>query len=148
MKVKAHLVIPKEILEEVDHIAGKRGRSLYIAEAAQEKLERERFLKLLEETKGWDSRHPDLKPPKIWRGIWGGKEGPCKKGGTVSQFELRHQPFPPDSDVIIWHLRGREEVTGMLRVLQRYGLPRCSAISILEVEIGMRKMKRRKQKGF
>jgi hypothetical protein len=63
MKVKAHLVIPKEILEEVDQIAGKRGRSLFIAEAALEKLERERFLKILEETRGaWvDKRHPDLR---------------------------------------------------------------------------------------
>jgi hypothetical protein len=63
MKVKAHLVLPKEILEEVDQIAGKRGRSLFIAEAALEKLERERFLKILEETRGaWDDkRHPDLR---------------------------------------------------------------------------------------
>jgi hypothetical protein len=65
MKVKAHLVLPKEILEEVDQIAGKRGRSLFIAEGALEKLERERFLKILEETRGrgaWaDKRHPDLR---------------------------------------------------------------------------------------
>jgi hypothetical protein len=66
MKVKAHLVIPKEILEEVDQIAGKRGRSLFIAEAALEKLDRERFLKILEETRGaWaDKRHPDLRSPQ------------------------------------------------------------------------------------
>jgi metal-responsive CopG/Arc/MetJ family transcriptional regulator len=43
MKVKAHLVLPKEILEEVDQIAGKRGRSLFIAEAALEKLEPQGF---------------------------------------------------------------------------------------------------------
>jgi hypothetical protein len=63
MKVKAHLVIPKEILEEVDQIAGKRGRSLFIAKATLEKLEREHFLKILEETRGaWaDKRHPDLR---------------------------------------------------------------------------------------
>jgi hypothetical protein len=63
MKVKAHLVIPKEILEAIDQIAGKRGRSLFIAEAAREKLERELFLKVLEETRGaWgDKRHPDLR---------------------------------------------------------------------------------------
>jgi metal-responsive CopG/Arc/MetJ family transcriptional regulator len=52
MKTKAHLVLPRKILEEVDQIAGKRKRSLFIAEATQEKLERERFLKILEETKG------------------------------------------------------------------------------------------------
>lgn len=63
MKTKAHLVFPEEILKEVDQIAGKRKRSLFIVEATQEKLERERFLKALEETKGvWiANRHPELK---------------------------------------------------------------------------------------
>jgi len=63
MKTKAHLVLPREILEEVDQIAGKRKRSLFIAEATREKLQRERFLRTLEETQGaWSDRnHPDLK---------------------------------------------------------------------------------------
>jgi hypothetical protein len=65
MKTKAHLVIPQEILDEVDHIAGKRRRSLFIAQATKEKLDRERFIKTLEETRGtWsDDRHPDLRRP-------------------------------------------------------------------------------------
>jgi metal-responsive CopG/Arc/MetJ family transcriptional regulator len=63
MKTKAHLVLPRDILEEVDQIAGKRKRSLFIAEATREKLRRERFLKTLEETQGaWsDKNHPELK---------------------------------------------------------------------------------------
>ena len=63
MKTKAHLVIPRDILEEVDQIAGKRKRSLLIAEATLEKLQRERFLKTLEETQGtWkDKNHPELR---------------------------------------------------------------------------------------
>ena len=63
MKTKTHLVLPQEILEEVDQIAGKKKRSLFIAEAAREKLERERFLRILDETKGaWgDKNHPELK---------------------------------------------------------------------------------------
>ncbi len=63
MKAKAHLVIPREILEEVDQVAGKRRRSIFIAQAALEKLEKERFLKALEETKGvWsDKNHPELR---------------------------------------------------------------------------------------
>jgi metal-responsive CopG/Arc/MetJ family transcriptional regulator len=62
MKTKAHLVIPRDILEEVDQIAGKRKRSLFIAEATREKLQRERFLRTLEETQGaWsDKNHPEL----------------------------------------------------------------------------------------
>ncbi|HUL30086.1 MAG TPA: hypothetical protein VLZ03_06480 [Thermodesulfobacteriota bacterium] len=66
MRIKAHLVLPREILEEVDQIAGKRKRSLFIAEATREKLQRERFLRTLEETQGaWsDKNHPDLKTAK------------------------------------------------------------------------------------
>ncbi len=52
MKIKAHLVFPQNILEEVDQIAGKRKRSLFIVKATQEKLQKERFLKTLDETKG------------------------------------------------------------------------------------------------
>jgi len=66
MKTKAHLVIPQDILEEVDRVAGKRRRSLFVAEATKEKLERERFLRVLDETSGaWtDANHPELKTLK------------------------------------------------------------------------------------
>jgi predicted nucleic acid-binding protein len=43
-----------------------------------------------------------------------------------------------DSDIIIWHLRGRREVTEMLKDLQRSGVPACSAISVLEVRLGVK----------
>jgi metal-responsive CopG/Arc/MetJ family transcriptional regulator len=63
MKTKAHLVFPLNILEEVDQIAGKRKRSLFIVKATEEKLERERFLRTLDETKGaWpDKLHAELR---------------------------------------------------------------------------------------
>ncbi len=47
--------------------------------------------------------------------------------------------FLLDSDVIIWHLRGRKVVTEVLRDLQRFGLPACSALSVLEVQLGVKK---------
>jgi hypothetical protein len=63
MNVKTHLAIPEEILVEVDQVAGKRRRSLFIVEATREKLERARFLKVLETTGGaWsDKMHPELR---------------------------------------------------------------------------------------
>jgi hypothetical protein len=63
MKVKTHLAIPEDLLAEVDQIAGKRRRSLFIAEATREKLERARFLNVLETTGGaWSAKmHPELK---------------------------------------------------------------------------------------
>jgi hypothetical protein len=66
MKSKTHVVLDSDILDEIDKIAGKRKRSSFIEEATREKLEKERFLKVLEETKGaWsDKRHPELKTSK------------------------------------------------------------------------------------
>jgi len=52
------------------------------------------------------------------------------------------------SDVIIWHLRGRKEVTEMLRDLQRVGLPACSALSVLEVQLGVKKGEEEKTDRF
>jgi predicted nucleic acid-binding protein len=56
--------------------------------------------------------------------------------------------FLQDSDVIIWHLRGRNEVIEMLMELQKYGFPGCSAISILEVEVGLKKSEEEKTSRF
>jgi predicted nucleic acid-binding protein len=47
--------------------------------------------------------------------------------------------FLLDSDVIIWHLRGRPEVTEMLRNLQNFSLPGCSAVSVFEVQLGVKR---------
>lgn len=47
--------------------------------------------------------------------------------------------FLLDSDTIIWHLRGREKVTEMLKDLQKFGVPTCSALSVLEVQVGVKK---------
>jgi predicted nucleic acid-binding protein len=47
--------------------------------------------------------------------------------------------FLLDTDVIIWHLRGRKEVTRVLTELQAFGVPSCSALSILEVQVGVKK---------
>jgi len=44
--------------------------------------------------------------------------------------------FLLDSDIIIWHLRGRKEITEMLKEIQSFGLPACSALSVLEVQGG------------
>jgi predicted nucleic acid-binding protein len=47
--------------------------------------------------------------------------------------------FLLDSDVIIWHLRGSREVTELLRNLQKFSLPGCSAVSVFEVQMGVKR---------
>jgi predicted nucleic acid-binding protein len=56
--------------------------------------------------------------------------------------------FLLDSDIIIWHFRGREEITRMLRDLQRFGSPGCSAISVLEVQVGVKRGEEEKTDQF
>lgn len=61
--VKAQLVLPKDLLEEVKKVAGKRKSSQFIAEATREKLSHIQFKKVLQEAAGsWrDENHPELK---------------------------------------------------------------------------------------
>lgn len=44
-----------------------------------------------------------------------------------------------DSDVIIWFLRGKEEVVTLVKSLSRERLLVCSPLSIIEIKIGMKK---------
>ena len=49
---------------------------------------------------------------------------------------------------MVWHLRGRREVTEVLRDLQRFGLPACSALSVLEIQLGVKKGEEEKTSRF
>ncbi len=46
------VVLPSALLAETDAVAGRRRRSVYIAEAVREKLERERMRRTLHEAAG------------------------------------------------------------------------------------------------
>ena len=65
-KIKVHLTFPPKIIGEIDDLVGKRGRSKFVAEAAKEKISREKFLKALKECAGtWKSEnHPNLPSSK------------------------------------------------------------------------------------
>ena len=41
MSVRAHVILPEDLLERVDRLAGKRRRSRFVEEAVREKLARE-----------------------------------------------------------------------------------------------------------
>jgi Arc/MetJ-type ribon-helix-helix transcriptional regulator len=61
-KERTHIVLPTELVAQIDALVGKRGRSRFIAEAAQERLQREHMLKVLDESFGlWkEEDHPEL----------------------------------------------------------------------------------------
>jgi Arc/MetJ-type ribon-helix-helix transcriptional regulator len=62
MSNRVHVVIPKELTDEVDSIVSERSRSTFICEAVREKLTREKQIKALEHLK----THPFKGGPKEW----------------------------------------------------------------------------------
>ncbi|MBI2939721.1 MAG: hypothetical protein HYY04_04720 [Chloroflexi bacterium] len=52
MTARAHIVLPEELLSQVDRVAGKRKRSHFVEEAIREKLAREALSAALRKTAG------------------------------------------------------------------------------------------------
>ena len=52
MNVRTNLLLPKDLVDEVDHFAGERGRSRYVAEALRASVRRDRFQEMIERTAG------------------------------------------------------------------------------------------------
>jgi hypothetical protein len=63
MKTKrAHILLPYDLVREIDAIVGPRGRSAFLVETAREAVRRRKLLEFLEsDTPGWkDADHPEL----------------------------------------------------------------------------------------
>lgn len=63
MKTKrAHVLLPQDLVREIDAIVGPRGRSAFLVETAREAIRRRRLLRFLEDdTPAWkDEDHPEL----------------------------------------------------------------------------------------
>lgn len=59
---RTNVMLPDDLLDQIDRVAGSRRRSAFLAEAAREKLARIRFERAAARAFGsWtDSGHPDL----------------------------------------------------------------------------------------
>jgi hypothetical protein len=51
--IRTHVLLPKDVVEEIDRRVGERRRSGFLAEAAREKLDRQRRMQALERFAGW-----------------------------------------------------------------------------------------------
>jgi hypothetical protein len=63
MKTKrAHILLPYDLVREIDAIVGPRGRSAFLVETAREAVRRRKLLQFLEsDAPGWkDADHPEL----------------------------------------------------------------------------------------
>ena len=52
MNVRTNLLLPESLVQEVDHFAGPRGRSRYVAEALAMRVKRDRLREAVEASAG------------------------------------------------------------------------------------------------
>jgi hypothetical protein len=60
---RAHILLPQDLVREIDAIVGPRGRSAFLVETAREAVRRQRLLAFLRSKEpAWkDEDHPELK---------------------------------------------------------------------------------------
>jgi len=60
---RAHVVLPGDLVREIDKIAGSRGRSAFLADLAKREIKRQQLLELFKRKEPiWrDEDHPELK---------------------------------------------------------------------------------------
>lgn len=49
---RAHIILPQELLAEVDRLVGERGRNAFLVEVVQREIQRRNLLDALREAKG------------------------------------------------------------------------------------------------
>jgi len=59
---RAHILLPEDLVREIDSLAGRRGRSDFLVETAREAVQRRKLLRFLEnKTVSWKEQdHPEL----------------------------------------------------------------------------------------
>jgi predicted transcriptional regulator len=58
MNVRTNLLLSEDLVKEVDHFAGPRGRSRYVTEALEARLKRDRLREAIDSTAGAWKDHP------------------------------------------------------------------------------------------
>lgn len=60
--LRTHIVLPAELAQDIDELAGPRGRSAFIVETAAKEVRRRKLLAFLQSDQPvwFDENHPDL----------------------------------------------------------------------------------------
>ena len=63
LKRRAHVILPVDVVADIDQLVGKRGRSAFLTEVARDEIQRLQQRNALRAAKGaWkDEDHPELK---------------------------------------------------------------------------------------
>lgn len=94
---RAHVLLPGELLREIDALVGPRGRSSFLVETARNEVRRQRLLQFLE-GKGSKGKNAGAGSGPAWKDpIWQDKDHPELAGGSAgwvrklrSESEARH----------------------------------------------------------
>jgi metal-responsive CopG/Arc/MetJ family transcriptional regulator len=62
LRKRAHVILPADLLAEVDRLVGERGRSAFLADLVRREIQRRNLLAALREARGsWKTEeHPEL----------------------------------------------------------------------------------------
>ncbi len=69
MNVRTNLLLSEDLVKEVDHFAGPRGRSRYVTEALEARLKRDRLREAIEATAGALEGPPALPDGRVGRRV-------------------------------------------------------------------------------
>jgi hypothetical protein len=60
--IRTHIILPEDLVREIDALVGSRGRSAFIVETARDAVRRKRLLQFLRSKEpAWkDGNHPEL----------------------------------------------------------------------------------------
>jgi hypothetical protein len=63
LRQRAHVILPVDVIADIDKLVGKRGRSAFLTEVAREEIQRRQQREALRAARGaWkDEDHPELK---------------------------------------------------------------------------------------
>ena len=134
---RTHIIIPTELMAEIDIVIGKRGRSKFLVEAARKELDRLRLEQVLDKVIGiWkDKDHPELKQGSAH---WVAQLRKTEASRSISNQKIMAQ-YLLDTSVIIDVLNNKHDRASLLRNLLSEGHTfSCCSINIAEVYSGMR----------
>lgn len=85
---RAHILLPEDLLREIDALVGARGRSAFLLETARAEVRRRKLLQVLESNVPFwdDNKHPELK---------GGADAWIHDMRQADEISRKHLAKPP-----------------------------------------------------
>src|SRR2546428_13373851 len=97
---RTHVLLPEDLIQEIDELVGPRGRSAFLVDTARNEVRRQRLLQFLQNKEAvWkDEDHPELaEGAAAWGRRSGAEDEGARSGKRRARAEKRilldHSPF-------------------------------------------------------